>query len=180
MVTMRTTKAPPRKTHLTPPRAESGPGALHPKTPSPESKTCTSVLRLTAASLTRLRASEPTEGLYLLSRTADHLCECWNSTGLSRPAPSPTGRRTAKRGSVHWAPWAESTPKTHHLLVPLHAGCSSNDPPLQGLLSKTADRRFFFFCQCLPEQYLSYFHLFSTYFFFITHYFCLFLPCIRP
>ncbi len=168
-VTLRTTKAPPLKMHLAPSRAESGPGVLHPETPSPESKRCTLVLPLTAASLTRLRSSEATEGLYLLSKTADHLCEHWSSTGHSRPALSPTGRRTAKRGSVRWAPWPESTYKTHHLLVPLHAGCSSNDPPLQGLLLKTADRRLFSF-QFLSASLRTIFFRLSSLFYLLLFY----------
>lgn len=144
---MTITNAPPLKMHLTPLRAESGPGALHPKTHSPESKTCTVVLLLTTVSPTHLRASEDTDLLY---KTSDNLCERWSSRGHNRPAPSPRGRRMARRGSGHWCLWEESILKAHHLLVPLHPVCRSNDPPLQGLSSKTAGRRFFS-CQYLKN-----------------------------
>ncbi|XP_035520748.1 ubiquitin-associated protein 1-like [Morone saxatilis] len=66
-------------------------------TQSPESKTCTMVLPLSTVSLTHLGASEATDGLYLLSKTTDKLCEYWSSTSPSRPAPSSWGRRTALR-----------------------------------------------------------------------------------
>lgn len=158
MVTMRIMKPPPMKMHLAPSRAESSPGALHPKIHSPESKTCTLVLPLTTVSLPHLRALE---ALYLLSKTADNLCEHWSSTGHSRPALCPTGRRTPKRGSVHWA---EDTPRTHHLLT-LHPGCSNNDPPLQGLLSETTDRRFLFFLSVsLRKIFISVLTSFFSYF----------------
>uniref|UniRef100_A0A3Q3RLU0 UBA domain-containing protein n=1 Tax=Mastacembelus armatus TaxID=205130 RepID=A0A3Q3RLU0_9TELE len=70
-----------------------------------------------------------------------------------------------------------NTPKTHHLLYPLHLGCSSNGPPLQDLSSKIAGRRFFLFCfsQC---QYLSYLYVVTCVLtFFIIHNACLFIPC---
>lgn len=166
---MRIMKAPPLRKHASLSSAERGPGAPHPKTQSPGSKKCTSALPLTV-SPTHLGASEATKGLYLLSTTADNLCEHWSSTGHSRPAPASQARRTARRGSVQWAPSAESSPRTRHLLVPLHAGCSSRGPPLQALLSKTADRRLLFFCQCLREENSSNLHFktFSTYPFFIN------------
>ena len=140
MVTMRTVRPPPLTMPLTPSRAGGGPGAPRPKTRSPESKTCTLALPLTPVSPSHLRASEAAGALYLLSQTADNLCERCSSTGHSRPAPSPRRRRTAKRSSACLrALWAGSSPRTHHLL-PLQPGCSSNDPPQQGLLSKTEDR----------------------------------------
>lgn len=149
-VTMRIMKAPPLRMHLTPSRAKSGPGAPHPKTLSPESKTRTSVRP------TPLWASD---GLHLLSKTAGNLCERW---------------RTAKRGSAHWAPRAESSPRTRHLLVPLHAGRSSNGPPLQGPSSKTANR--FGFCSvCLSDKnsYQTFISFLLTPFFISCH-LCLF------
>lgn len=82
-VTVRIMKAPPLMMHLTP--SKSGPGAPHPKTHTTESKNCNVVLPLTAVSLAPLGSPE---GLHFLCKTADNLCECWSSTGRSRPAPS--------------------------------------------------------------------------------------------
>lgn len=51
----------------------------------------------------------------------------------------------SRRGRGHWAPWAESSPRTPPLLASLPADHSSSDPPLQGPLSKTADRSLLFY-----------------------------------
>lgn len=97
------------------------------------------MLPLTTVRLAQLSVSEVT-GARLLPKSADSLCVCSSSTDHSKPARSLRARGTSRRGS---ALQAGSSPKTHHPLDLPHRG-SNNDPPLQGLFYKTAERRLVF------------------------------------
>lgn len=116
MATARTMKAPPVKTRVTAPGAESGPGV----------RTRTTIPAFITASPSPCTA---TKGLRRSSGSADNRCEGRSSRGHS-------WRRAVGRGSVHWP--AEASPRAPRPRI-LHAGCSSGLPP-QEPWSEAADR----------------------------------------